>query len=412
MPAIRSTNGWGAILVLSLALYPYVYLLARSAFLSQGRRVLEAAQTLGLSARAAAWRVALPMARPWIATGIALVAMETLADFGTVAVFNYNTFTKAIYSAWFGMFTLSAALELAAILMLLVLVILWIERRSRARVRYGADRGGASAESRIVLKGVSRWLACGAATLVFLGAFLLPFLQLLLWAADHLADFDLRYFGFAIRSLVLAGSAAVIILAAAVALAYVTRMEPGRWTGSFARLGTIGYAVPGTVLAVGIVVPMAWFNNFLQGGLTLLFGASGPTLYLQGTLVTVLVAYLARFLAVGYGPVESGLQRVTRNIDEAAISLGVTRSALLKRVHLPLLRTGIATGAVLVFVDVMKEMPITLITRPFGWDTLAVRVFEMTSNGEWERAAVPAVAIVLAGLIPVALLTRRGANVA
>ncbi len=412
MPAIRSSNGWGAILVLSLALYPYVYLLARSAFLSQGRRVLEAAQTLGLSARAAAWRVALPMARPWIATGIALVAMETLADFGTVAVFNYNTFTKAIYSAWFGMFTLSAALELAAILMLLVLVILWIERRSRARVRYGADRAGASSDSRIVLKGVSRWLACGAATLVFLGAFLLPFFQLLVWAADHLADFDLRYVGFAIRSLVLAGSAAVIILAAAVTLAYVTRMEPGRWTRSFARLGTIGYAIPGTVLAVGIVVPMAWFNNFLQGGLTLLLGASGPTLYLQGTLVTVLVAYLARFLAVGYGPVESGLQRVTRNIDEAAISLGVTRGALLKRVHLPLLRTGIATGAVLVFVDVMKEMPITLITRPFGWDTLAVRVFEMTSNGEWERAAVPAVAIVLAGLIPVALLTRRGVNVA
>ncbi|MEQ1579831.1 MAG: iron ABC transporter permease [Steroidobacteraceae bacterium] len=413
LPAIRSSNGWGVIVVLSLALYPYVYLLARSAFMSQGRRVLEAAQTLGLTARAAAWRVALPMARPWIAAGISLVAMETLADFGTVSVFNYNTFTKAIYSAWFGMFSVSAALELAAFLMLFVLAALWLERRSRSRVRYGGGRSGAYAERRIELQGKARWLAFAAASLVFLLAFLLPFLQLLIWAIKHAAsDLDVRYFGFAVRSLLLAGSAAAVILAASVVLAYVTRVQSGPWTNLFARLGTLGYAVPGTVLAVGIFVPMAWFNNELQGWLIAAFGDGAPRVYLQGSLVTVLVAYMARFLAVGFGPVDSSLQRITRNIDEAAISLGVTGVAMLKRVHLPLLRTGIATGAVLVFVDVMKEMPITLITRPFGWDTLAVRVFEMTTEGEWERAALPAVVIVLAGLVPIALLTRRGTHVA
>jgi iron(III) transport system permease protein len=412
-PAIRSANGWGVIVVLSLALYPYVYLLARSAFMSQGKRVLEAAQTLGFTARAAAWRVALPMARPWIAAGVSLVAMETLADFGTVSVFNYNTFTKAIYSAWFGMFSVSAALELAAFLMLFVLAALWLERRSRSRVRYGGGRSGAYAERRIELKGRARWLAFAAAASVFLLAFLLPFLQLLVWAIKHAAsDLDVRYFGFALRSLVLAGSAAGVIVAASVVLAYVTRVQSGPWTGLFARLGTVGYAVPGTVLAVGIFVPMAWFNNLLQGWLMGVFGDAAPRLYLQGSLVTVLVAYMARFLAVGFGPVDSSLHRITRNIDEAAISLGVTGMAMLKRVHLPLLRTGIATGAVLVFVDVMKEMPITLITRPFGWDTLAVRVFEMTTEGEWERAALPAVVIVLAGLVPIALLTRRGAHVA
>lgn len=413
LPAIRSSNGWGAIVVLSLALYPYVYLLARSAFMSQGQRVLEAAQTLGMSARAAAWRVALPMARPWIAAGVSLVAMETLADFGTVAVFNYNTFTKAIYSAWFGMFSVGAALELAAFLMLFVLAALWIERRSRTRVRYGGGRSGAYAERRIELNGSARWLAFAAASLVFLLAFLLPFLQLVMWAVKHAAsDLDIRYLGFALRSLALAGSAAGVIVAASVVLAYITRVQSGPWTNLFARLGTLGYAVPGTVLAVGIFVPMAWSNNLLQGWLTSAFGDAAPRLYLQGSLLTVLVAYMARFLAVGFGPVDSSLQRITRNIDEAAVSLGVTGVAMLKRVHLPLLRSGIATGAVLVFVDVMKEMPITLITRPFGWDTLAVRVFEMTTEGEWERAALPAVVIVLAGLVPIALLTRRGAHVA
>lgn len=410
-PRIRSTGG--AILVLSLAFYPYVYLMARSAFLTQGRRALEAAQTLGYDRRAAAWRVAIPMARPWIVAGIALIVMETLADFGAVSVFNYNTFTTAIYRAWFGMFSVSAALQLAGVLMLFVLLAFVLERRSRTAAHFSSSRDLSRDAPRMQLRPLARCLAVCAVGLVFVLAFVLPILQLLFWAFTRaMSDLDARYFGFVARSLFLAVSAAVVIVAASVLLAYVLRRRSTVLTRSVIRVATIGYAVPGTVLAVGILVPVILLNNFLQEQLRSWLGAAAPVLLLQGTLLTVLVAYLARFLAVGFNPVESGLQRVTHSIDEAAIGLGVVGGALLRKVHVPLLRTSLATAATLVFVDVMKEMPITLITRPFGWDTLAVRVFEMTSEGEWERAALPAVAIVLVGLVPAAMLTRRGAHVA
>jgi iron(III) transport system permease protein len=411
VPPIRSPGG--VILVLSLSLYPYVYLLARGAFLTQGRRALEAAQTLGYGRTSAAWRVALPMARPWIAAGVALVCMETLADFGAVAVFNFNTFTTAIYRAWFGMFSVHAALELAAVLMLFVLAALILERRARAGAHFASPRDVSRESPRLQLQGASRWLAAGAAFAVLALAFILPLVQLLWWTIARAAtDLDSRYWGFIGRSLLLAASAAAVIVAAGLLLAYVLRRQPSRFVRGVVRVATMGYAVPGTVLAVGILVPLVTLNNAVQGLLDSWFGASAPHLLLQGTLAAVLLAYLARFLAVGFNPVESGLQRVTRNIDEASISLGVAGFALVRSVHVPLLRTSLATAATLVFVDVMKEMPITLITRPFGWDTLAVRVFEMTSEGEWERAALPAVAIVLVGLIPAALLTRRGAHVA
>jgi len=260
---------------------------------------------------------------------------------------------------------------------------------------------------------LARYSAVGIVGLVFALAFALPIVQLLFWAFTRaMSDLDARYFGFVARSLFLAVSAAVVIVAASVLLAYVLRRRSTVLTRSVIRIATIGYAVPGTVLAVGILVPVILLNNFLQELLRSWLGASAPVLLLQGTLLTVLIAYLARFLAVGFNPIESGLQRVTHSIDEAAIGLGVVGGALLRKVHVPLLRTSLATAATLVFVDVMKEMPITLITRPFGWDTLAVRVFEMTSEGEWERAALPSVAIVLVGLVPAAMLTRRGAHVA
>lgn len=410
-PPIRSTGG--VIIVLSLAMYPYVYLLARSAFLTQGRRALEAAQALGLGRMKAAWRVALPMARPWITAGIALVCMETLADFGAVSVFNYNTFTTAIYRAWFGMFSISAALELSGVLLIFVVLALVLERRSRSAASFSSARDVSLGSPRLSLSLAARWSAFVVTAFVFSLAFVLPMLQLLYWTVEHAAgDFDSRYVGFVARSLLLAGSAALVVVAASVALAYIARRNPTRMSRGVVRMATIGYAVPGTVLAVGILVPVIHFNNALQDLLRSWFGSGAPVLFLQGTLLTVLIAYLARFLAVGFNPVESGLQRVTPSIDEAAISLGVVGGSLLRKVHVPLLRTSLATAATLVFVDVMKEMPITLLTRPPGWDTLAVRVFEMTSEGEWERAALPAVAIVLVGLLPAAMLTRRGAHVA
>ena len=361
----------------------------------------------------AAWRVALPMARPWITAGIALVCMETLADFGAVSVFNYNTFTTAIYRAWFGMFSISAALELSGVLLIFVVLALVLERRSRSAASFSSARDVSLESPRLSLSPAARWSVFVVTAFVFLLAFVLPMLQLLYWTVGHAAgDFDSRYVGFVVRSLLLAGSASLVVVAASVALAYIARRNPTRMSRGVVRMATIGYAVPGTVLAVGILVPVIHFNNALQDLLRSWFGSGAPVLFLQGTLLTVLIAYLARFLAVGFNPVESGLQRVTHSIDEAAISLGVVGGSLLRKVHVPLLRTSLATAATLVFVDVMKEMPITLLTRPPGWDTLAVRVFEMTSEGEWERAALPAVAIVLVGLLPAALLTRRGAHVA
>jgi iron(III) transport system permease protein len=411
MPPIRSTGG--VIFVLSLALYPYVYLLARNAFLTQGRRALEAAQTLGYSRTRAAWKVALPMARPWIAAGVALVSMETLADFGAVSIFNYNTFTTAIYRAWFGMFSVNAALELSGLLMLFVLGALMIDRRSRVGVRFTSTRDMSRESPRFELLGAARWSAVVFASVIVAIAFVLPVMQLLWWTITRATrDLDSRYWEFIGHSLVLAGSAAVLIVAASLALSYLMRRPHTRFVSSLVRLATMGYAVPGTVLAVGILVPMVMLNNVLQDSLRSLFGSAAPTLLLQSSLLAVLLAYMARFLAVGFNPVESGLQRVTHNLDEAAIGMGVCGLSLVRKVHMPLLRTSLASAATLVFVDVMKEMPITLITRPFGWDTLAVRIFNMTSIGEWERAALPAIAIVAVGLIPVAMLTRRGAHVA
>jgi len=411
VPAIRSRGG--VILVLSLALYPYVYLLARNAFLTQGRHALEAAQTLGYGRVRAAWRVALPMARPWLAAGVALVCMETLADFGAVSIFNYDTFTTAIYRAWFGMFSVHAALELGAILLLFVLGALMLDRRSRAGMRFASARDLGHVSRRLALRGGAKWAVAAYASLVVALAFALPVLQLLWWTVKRAAsDLDSRYWGFVANTVMLAASAAVVIVGASLALAYLLRRPHGRALGALVRVATLGYAVPGTVLAVGIIVPLVTLNNLLQAGLHAWLGPASPGILLQGTLLGVLLAYMARFLAVGFNPVESGLQRITQSLDEAGVGMGVTGHALVRRVHMPLLRTSLLSAAILVFVDVMKEMPITLITRPFGWDTLAVRIFEMTAIGEWERAALPAVAIVVVGLIPAAMLTRGGAHVA
>ena len=407
LPEIRSRGG--VVLVMSLALYPYVYLIAKNAFATQGAIALEAAQSLGLSRTQGFFRVALPMARPWIAAGLMLALMETLADFGTMAIFNYDTFTTAIYKAWYSLFSLAAAAQLASILILFVLVAVVFEQRSRTRMRYGAV-GRSAAQRRIQLSPVLAGLAFVYAGTVLAVAFLIPVTQLILWTREVIAaDLDARYWTFAWHSVLLAGIGALMVVAVALLLAYAGRQRPGTammWTQ---RLATIGYAFPGAVLAVGLFIPVAWLDNWLIDTGRIWFGFEGAEI-LKGTLLVMLLAYLVRFLAVGFGPIDSGLHRITRNVDEAAKNLGTGAAGLLGRVHLPLLRASLLTAAAFAFVDIMKEMPITLMTRPFGWDTLAVRVFEMTSEGEWERAALPSLAIVIAGIIPIILLTWRGAH--
>ena len=396
----------GVIIVMTLAFYPYVYLLARNAFLTQGKRSLEAAQSLGFNRTQGFLKVALPMARPWIASGVMLVLMETLADFGTVAVFNYDTFTTAIYKAWFSMFSLSAASQLASLLIVIVFVLIVMEQQFRSRMRY-AETKHSSRIPRIPLTGWRAWGVAGFALAILFFAFLLPITQLIIWATDtFVEEFNQLYLGFLWHSLMLSGLAALLTCSVAVLVVYSARRHPDTVTRVAVRIATIGYALPGVVLAVGIFVPLAWLDNWLSEMAMQLFHIE-TGLLIQGTLAIMLIAYMTRFLAVGHNPIDSAMQRITFSIDEASMGLGLNGWSMLKRVHLPILKGGIFTAVTLVFVDVMKEMPITLMTRPFGWDTLAVRIFEMTSEGEWEQAALPAVALVLAGLIPIVLLTRQ-----
>ncbi len=404
VPAFRSYLG--IVAVMTLTLYPYVFLIARAAFATQGQRALEVAQSAGYTRTQAFFRVALPMARPWLAGAVLLVVMETLADFGTVSVFNYDTFTTAIYKAWYSLFSIRSALQLASVLLLFVLVVVLLERKLRAGARYTAA-GSVRRRRRIRVTGVGRWLAPMAPFLVILAGFILPALQLAVWATAHGADMDQRYLGYVGRTLFLAGIGAAMITAVAAVLSYAIRGDNRKSVNIFARIATMGYALPGAVLAVGIFVPLALLNNFLQDLLNSVMGSSAPQLMIQLSLLTLLMAYLARFLAVAFNPVDNNMHRITRSVDEAAYGLGVTGTALLHRVHFPILRAGLWTAMTLTFVDLMKELPITLMTRPFGWETLAVRVFEMTSEGEWQRAALPAIAIVATGLIPIAIMAGK-----
>lgn len=402
-PKIRSTGG--VIIVMTLTLYPYVYMLARNAFLTQGRRAIEAAQSLGQGRFRGFLSVVLPMARPWIAGGVALVLMEALADFGTVSIFNYDTFTTAIYKAWFGLFSLSAAAQLASLLVLIVFLVLLVEQQSRSRQRF-SQAGRSSVAERVSLQGRRGWIASVYAGAVLSIAFVIPFGQLFIWALHVFKqDFDSRYFTFLSHSIFLGGAAALLTCGCALILASADRFRDDFLTRIAIRVATLGYALPGSVLAVGIFIPLTWIDKQMIGWVKGLFGMEIGFI-ISGTLAAMLLAYLIRFLAVAHGAVDSAMNRITPSLDETARSLGVSGIPLLRKVYLPILRGGLLTAALLVFVDVMKEMPITLMTRPFGWDTLSVRIFEMTSEGEWERAALPAIALVLTGFIPILLLSR------
>ncbi|MDH0288800.1 iron ABC transporter permease [Pseudomonas sp. GD04087] len=406
LPRVRSTGG--VITVLVLVFYPYVYLLARSAFLAQGRGLTEAARVLGLSPLDAFWRVALPMARPAIGAGLALAIMETLADFGTVSVFNFDTFTTAVYKTWYGFYSLSSATQLASLLLLFVMLVLLGERYSRGRSGVPNERPRGAALYR--LHGWKAFAASAWCLLVFACAFVIPVLQLLVWVWQKgRFDLDERYWGLILHSLYLGGFAALITVAVALLLVFARRLSPTPAVHSAVGISNLGYALPGSVLAVAIMLAFSWLDNQAVIPLSSALGGAGKPLLL-GSLGALLVAYLIRFMAVAYNPLEGALARIRPSLPEASRSLGVGGAGLFFRVYLPLLLPGALSAALLVFVDVLKEMPATLLMRPFGWDTLAVRVFEMTSEGEWARAALPALTLVLVGLFPVIGLIRRSAR--
>lgn len=401
LPEIR--HGGGLMIVMSLTLYPYVYLLAKNAFGSMGNRALEAGASLGLSAWQAFFKIALPMARPWIAGGTILALMEVLADFGAVSVFGYDTFTTAIYQAWFGFFSIDTAKQLASLLIAIVFVFLILEQLSRGKKRFEST-GRATHHRTIKLNGYKKWLAfCYCAGVLFL-AFLLPIMQLSFWVYDEWQGIDLTQTLLQVRHSISAGLLAAILVAIfALFISLSVRHYPNKSNLIASKISTLGYAIPGSVLAVGVFVPVAWLDNWLIEHIGIF--AQYDAIF-KGTLVILLIAYLIRFLALGVQSIDSGMKRIKHTHIEAAYALGATPFKTLIKIYLPLIKGSLGVTMLMVFVDTMKEMPITLMMRPFDWDTLAVRIYSFTSEGMYQQAALPALAIVLTGLIPVILFAK------
>ena len=402
-PEIRSLGG--AIAMMSLVLYPYVYLLARAAFIEQSVCTLEVSRTLGRGPWRSFFSVALPLARPSILAGLALALMETLNDFGTVQFFAVDTFTTGIFRTWLGLGEPAAAAQLAAILMIFVLALIALERSAR---------GGAGFQHATqVYRPLPRYaLSRGRALIAFLACFLpillgfaLPALVLAQWAVETREWIDRSFFRLAWNSFLLATTTGVLAVALAVLLAYGQRLRPSRLGSAAARVASMGYAVPGAVIAVGVLLPFAWLDNQLDAWMRAHWGVS-TGLLLSGTIAALVFAYLVRFFAISFNTVEVGLARVTPSMDGAARTLGLGPGKTLRRVHLPMIRASLLTAGMLVFVDVMKELPATLIIRPFNFDTLATRVYEFAVDEQLQEASSAALAIVLVGIFPVIVLSR------
>ena len=403
-PEIRSLPG--AAVMLAAVLYPYVYLLCRAAFLQQSTCLIEASRTLGHSLPRTFLRVALPLARPALAAGLGLVLMETLADFGTVDYFAVRTFTTGIYEAWFGMGDRGAASQLAASLMGVVALLLLTEYASRGGRRYHPTTTRQPPLRPVDLNGTKAWAATAFCILPVLVGFAIPaggLLWLALQQGDALAPH--RFLPFARNSLLLAGITSALGVALAALLGWGLRLYPSRLSALANRVAGLGYAVPGSVIAVGTLVPFGLMDNALDSWLRARFGVSSGLL-LSGTMVALIFAYLVRFLAVGQSAVESGLARLKPSLFGAARTLGCGPGAAVRRVEAPLARGALLTAAVLVFVDTMKELPATLIVRPFDLDTLAVRVHNLASDERLAEASTAALLIVLVGLGPVLVLIR------
>jgi iron(III) transport system permease protein len=410
LPELRSY--WGVVLMMTLAFYPYVYLLARAAFRDQGTAPLETARTLGRSRWQAFLGVTLPMARPPLAAGVALAMMEALADFGTVSTFGYRTLTEAIYRVWYGMFDRMAATQLASVLVVFALALILLERRSRGRARFTQTARRGPATIPVALSGWRALAATVAAAGVLVPAFVLPVGQLAWWAAAALRAGEVApAFGALVRhTCVLAATASALACVLAVVLGYAGRLCPTRTVRFSAQLASMGYALPGSVIAVGVLLPMAWVDQAIA---PLFERAIGHPvgLLLTGSAAGLILAYVVRFLAVSLQTVDAGLSRISSSLDDAARMLGARAGGTLRRVHVPLIRSSLLTAFVLVFVETMKEMPATLLLRPFGLDTLAVEIWERTSEAMWQEAALPALTLVAVGLLPVILLVRVSSRV-
>ncbi len=399
-PEIRNVTG--ATVVFVFTLYPYVYLLARTALAERATQLMEAARLLGAPLRTRVLRVALPLARPAVAAGVALALMETLADFGVASYFGITTFTTGIYKAWLAMDNRIAAAQLSTTLLVVVVVLLALEHRAQRRMRFAASRGGraGSGEAQPVqLTGRRAWAGIAVCSLPVLMGFVLPVLFMLrpLLADGSALPWD-RFLQWAGNSVRLGGISAVLAVAIAMLLAYSLRRSGDAVTRGVVRLAGLGYAIPGAVIVVGLLLPVGWLQRTAP---------DTPTVYwVTGTALGIVWAYLVRFMSVALQSMQSGYARIPASFDDSARMLGTGRLALLARVHWPLLRRSAAAAALLVFVDVMKELPATLLLRPFNSDTLAVVAYQLARDERLGEAALPSLALVLVGLLPVILLSR------
>ena len=406
-PQIRSLTG--AAFVFIVVLYPYVYLLARTAFLARTAAMMDAARSLGQTAWQAWWRVNLPLARPAIAAGALLALMETVADYGAASYFGLQTLTTSIYRAWFSLGDRLAASQLAAVLLALVLVLFYIEHRARGRARFFTPTASQRPAGRAPLRGRYKAAAVALCAAPVALGFIVPVLLLLrlLGPAWQTVDWA-RYARWLLNTVSIGAAAAIVTLIVVLSLAYIarstTRGAPKTLVLSAVRLMSLGYAVPGAVIAVGILIPLAAFDNRLDQVMRSTLGV-GTGLLLTGSVFALLYGYLVRYFAVAYQTVEAGLARITPAMDASARSLGSTPFDTFIRVHLPVLRPSVLAACLLVFVDVMKELPATLVLRPFNFDTLAVIAYQMASDERLGQAALPALTIVAAGVIPVTLLS-------
>jgi iron(III) transport system permease protein len=396
----------GAILILGLVLYPYVYMLTRAAFLEQSVCALEVSRTLGCGPWRTFFTIALPLARPAIVAGLILASMETLADYGSVQFLGISTFTTGIFRTWFGLGDAAAAAQLAAMLLGLVFVLILLERFSRRQARYGHTSNKYSRLPRYQLTRGQGITACLFCLLPLALGFLIPAAQLFSWALRTWQDsINARFFLLFWNSLWLAGITAIIAIICALFLGYAQRLNPKPAVIFSLKLSAMGYAVPGTVLAVGVMILAAWLDHRIIGLLQICCGIN-PGLLLSGTFIALIFTYLVRFLSVSLNSVEAGLSKINPSLDDAARVLGNNATQTIRRVHLPIMRGTLLTAGLLVFVDVLKELPATLVLRPFNFNTLAVRAYELATDERLAEASVAGLTIVLAGLIPVILLSR------
>ena len=403
-PAIRSLGG--AAWVLALVLFPYVYLLTRASFLEQSVSLIHSSRLLGCTPWQSFRRLSLPLARPAIMVAVSLVAMETLADFATVHFFAINTLTTAVYDTWLGYGSLATAAKLSCLMLLAVVLLIALERRSRSRQQVFQKSMGHEQPLRYPLKGIGRWLAGLWCWGLVLAGFGLPFVILL--------DYGVRYFElswtpefvrFAGNSLAISALTALLAMGIALLLGFFRRLDGGVKSLLPLRIAAMGYAMPGTVLAIGVLVPLTALD-FAINDLAEWLGRQGPGLLLTGTITAIVFGYLVRFVAIAIGSVESSMGKISPSLDMAARSLGQGDGGMLRRVHLPLVRRGLFAGAMLVFIESMKELPAALLLRPFNFDTLATHVYQFVSDEMLERGALGAIVIVLVGLLPLIWVNR------